>query len=108
MQKIAVIGVAALAIIASLAIYNSESSFVFTQSQEIPFEIHRAFEKWQSEHRKSYNSPAEKNYRLQVFYLNSLKITAENEMKRGYTFGHNKFSDLTQEEFITKYGGFKF
>lgn len=55
---------------------------------------------------RRYDNDAEKIYREQVFTSNKNKINSNNADKgRSYKLSVNKFADLTEEEFIAKYGG---
>ena len=66
------------------------------------------FTRWSSEHGKSYLSPAEKDFRARVYIINqqtALKMNAETGSEG--VFGATMFSDLTNEEFISKYTGSK-
>ena len=64
MKKKIVISLISLALLSGLVIYCSQAGLGYFEILTVPLEIHAAFEKWQSEHRKIYNSPAERNYRL--------------------------------------------
>eukprot|EP01017_Pseudomicrothorax_dubius_P026176 TRINITY_DN28_c0_g2_i2.p1 TRINITY_DN28_c0_g2~~TRINITY_DN28_c0_g2_i2.p1 ORF type:complete len:368 (+),score=90.71 TRINITY_DN28_c0_g2_i2:127-1230(+) len=66
-----------------------------------------AFHKWTAKHNKVYVSFQESAYRLRVFRDNVLKIKAITDEGRPYTLAINKFADLTQEEFASRYLGYK-
>ena len=69
-----------------------------------------AFKQWKAKFKKSYLL-TEESYRLSIFAENVAKIVDHNERaKKGeFTFvlDVNEFADLTQEEFRTKYLGYK-
>jgi len=72
----------------------------------IPLEVTEAFNTWTTKYRKTYSSPADKNFRLQVFYKNYLSIKAHNSnYKKTYTQGLNQFADITPQEFASKLSG---
>lgn len=75
---------------------------------QTPVEVVNAFQKWSVEHGKQYSTPTEFAYRLSVFYKSYVEVQTHNA-KNGvtYTRGLNKFSDLTSEEFLSKYTGYK-
>ena len=97
----------------------SSSLFVFRQIQtekSVPQEIIEKYVRWRKEHGKLYGSPAESQFRLNVFYDQSAYIDDSNrnyEMKArsegvslsGPMFEMNKFGDLTVEEFKVRYTG---
>lgn len=57
---------------------------------------------------KTYSSPQEEAYRLQVFYRAYTKVMTHNlKQNISYTLGLNHFSDLTKEEAKAKYLGYK-
>ena len=75
--------------------------------QKVPVHVQQAFESWMNEHNVVFQTPSEKSYRLSVFSKTLAKINEVNAQKLSYTFGLNKFSALTEEEFIAKHTGLK-
>lgn len=75
------------------------------ESIEVSYSTAKKFQLWKNSMNKLYNSPEEEKYRLQVFAKSLLEVERRNSAP-GQTavYGINKFSDLTEEEFITKYG----
>lgn len=69
--------------------------------------LRAAFHSWMKEHNVQFNTPKEYMYRLSNFAKTHAKIATENSKGLSYTLGHNKFSHLTEEEFIAKYTGLK-
>ena len=69
--------------------------------------IEVAFNNWFNIQNKMYASPAEKAYRMTVFAANFQKVAHDNQVY-SHTSSLNKFADLTEEEFIIKYMGFKY
>ena len=67
-----------------------------------------AFETWKSTYNKVYTSPEENSFRLKAFITNYLKIEKTRADKSlTYTVGLNLFSDLTEEEFLASFTGYK-
>jgi C1A family cysteine protease len=66
-----------------------------------------AFVNWMKEHGVQYNTPREFHFRLANFAKTHARINSENAKGLSYTLGHNKFSHLTEEEFVAKYTGLK-
>eukprot|EP01016_Furgasonia_blochmanni_P050771 TRINITY_DN78_c0_g1_i3.p2 TRINITY_DN78_c0_g1~~TRINITY_DN78_c0_g1_i3.p2 ORF type:complete len:408 (+),score=142.12 TRINITY_DN78_c0_g1_i3:65-1288(+) len=65
--------------------------------------VYDLFTHWTEKHEKLYGSVEEKNYRLQVFRDNVLKIKSHNNQNKSYSLTVNKFADLTSEEFKARY-----
>ncbi|KAJ1703389.1 hypothetical protein LUZ63_003168 [Rhynchospora breviuscula] len=66
------------------------------------------YEKWMGEFGRVYSSDTEKQHRFEVFKTNFQFIESMNKQPGlMYTVGLNEFADLTNEEFVTKYVGFK-
>ncbi|KAK2632906.1 hypothetical protein EUGRSUZ_L00921 [Eucalyptus grandis] len=68
----------------------------------------KKFEEWMSRHERDYKDVAEKAKRLNIF-LENLRFIEEfnGAVNRTYKVGLNKFSDLTNEEFVAAYTGYK-
>ena len=96
--------IAATALLVASGLYNVQNN----SAEDVPQHIKAIFHQWQLKHGKVYNSPNENNYRLKVFFKNYLAMKAESLTAVTYTVGLNKFSDLTKEEFKTKYTGLIF
>ena len=93
-------------IVLSTALY--QTSFSTTQSPHHPQSSkHRLiFEAWANKHSKVYSTPQEKLYRFQVFLNNMHHIDRHNQQPSSHSLSINKFSDLTDQEFSTRYLGF--
>lgn len=71
--------------------------------------LRHEFETWMKKHGKSYHSHHEKERRFHIFKENHHRTLAKNErhgpcrMTKEAVFGHNVFSDLTQEEFQSQF-----
>lgn len=96
--------IAVTALLIASGLYNVESN----TAENVPGPVQGLFAKWSMTHGKVYNSPNEHNYRLKVFFKNYLRLKAESLSAVNYTVGLNMFSDLTKEEFLTKYTGVDF
>jgi len=62
------------------------------------------FEQWVEEHHKVYNDD-EVLYRFRIFQQNLDFVQKFNSEGHSYTVGMNQFADLTNSEFLEKYGG---
>lgn len=69
--------------------------------------VDRAFNSWLQTQNKIYSSPAEKNYRRNVFAFNVEKIAQMNKVHT-HKSALNRFADLTEEEFVAKYTGLRY
>ncbi|XP_078149448.1 senescence-specific cysteine protease SAG39-like [Carex rostrata] len=81
-------------------------ALVFVAAVEDP--LLSAYEKWMSDFGRVYGSDTEKQHRFEVFKANFEFIESTNKQPAmTYTLGLNEFADLTNEEFVKKYVGFK-
>jgi len=64
-----------------------------------------SWESFKSKYNRQYANPDEEHYRYKVFQSNLKRAGSlqKKEMPGGATFGVTKFSDLTEEEFRSKY-----
>jgi len=67
--------------------------------------VAQTFAAWKKEFSKTYSSLEEEAIRFKIFLENDLKIRESNANGLSYTLGHNKFSDLTAEEFKIRIHG---
>ena len=79
-----------------------------SQAEFMAPHILQSFSAWSSKHQRAYGSPAEKMYRLGIFYKNYEMIKEHNQSGASYTMELNQFADMTPEEFKTKMLGFRF
>ena len=71
---------------------------------EAALEHAEAFTKWMTAHRKVYPTPAEKQFRFEQFVKTLARIEATNSNPTlTFTAGTNEFSDLSAEEFETRF-----
>ncbi|RCV18194.1 hypothetical protein SETIT_3G280700v2 [Setaria italica] len=64
--------------------------------------------KWMAEHGRTYNDEAEKVHRFQVFKENAAFVDRSNAIGgKKYRLAVNKFADMTNDEFLAIYTGFK-
>jgi len=61
------------------------------------------FQAWMVKNNKVYATEDEYNLRLQNYQASVLRVEAKNKQSTGATYGINKFSDLSPEEFKLKY-----
>ncbi|GAB2222449.1 hypothetical protein Droror1_Dr00013670 [Drosera rotundifolia] len=71
-------------------------------------EVMTLFESWLVKYKKNYNAIGEKEKRFEIF-KDSLRFIDEENSQGDHTYklGLNKFADLTNEEFRSKYLGVK-
>ncbi|PSS17266.1 Actinidain like [Actinidia chinensis var. chinensis] len=83
--------------------FDAENSARKTNNQ-----VMAMYESWLVEYGKSYNSLGEKEKRFEIFKENLRFIDEHNaDTNRSYTVGLNRFADLTNEEYRSKYLGLK-
>ena len=113
MKSIIVGSIILLAFISAAAFYRTSAT-----QKRIPTKIVESYNRWKQIHGKLYGTPAESNYRLEVFYDLTLYIERTNESYEknaklagdildGPMFEMNMFGDLTTEEFKARYTGAK-
>eukprot|EP00930_Biecheleria_cincta_P020464 TRINITY_DN1539_c0_g2_i2.p1 TRINITY_DN1539_c0_g2~~TRINITY_DN1539_c0_g2_i2.p1 ORF type:complete len:350 (-),score=76.55 TRINITY_DN1539_c0_g2_i2:118-1167(-) len=56
---------------------------------------------------KAYENTEEESRRFEIFAANLAFVESENAKNQGYTLGLNKFSDLSSEEFASRFAGVK-
>ena len=95
---------ASAALLIAAGLYNVNTA----NHEYIPAPVQEAFQQWKAKHGKVYANPSEHNFRLKVFFQNFLRVKAESLTAVNYKVALNFFSDLTKEEFLTKYTGVVF
>ena len=94
----------ALAALFAMGIFVGVNRFVANKKTDST--VDRAFISWAQTQNKIYTSPAQMNYRRNVFAFNYEKVAQMNK-----DFSHksalNRFADLTEEEFVAKYTGLR-
>ncbi|RLM68951.1 zingipain-2-like [Panicum miliaceum] len=64
--------------------------------------------KWMAKHGRAYNGEAEKAHRFQVFKANAAFVDRSNAAAgKKYHLAINEFADMTSDEFMALYTGFK-
>lgn len=63
------------------------------------------YEAWLVKHGKSYNALGERERRFEIFKDNLRFIEEHNAVNRTYKVGLNRFADLTNEEYRSRYLG---
>lgn len=61
------------------------------------------YESWLVKHGKAYNAIGEKEKRFEIFKDNLKFIDEHNSVDRQYKVGLNRFADLTNEEYRSKF-----
>ncbi|CAD6257842.1 unnamed protein product [Miscanthus lutarioriparius] len=104
---------AALALLAVLAIANFICSAVAARDLSSSGYGEEAMtarhEKWMAEHGRTYKDEAEKARRFKVFKANVAFVDTSNAAAGGkkYHLAINGFADMTHDEFMARYTGFK-
>jgi len=63
--------------------------------------VREEFGNWAAEYNRNYTSPSEFSHRFDVYLENKLKVDQHNsDSSKTYTMGINKFSDLTDQEYM--------
>ncbi|KAL5559083.1 hypothetical protein UlMin_035294 [Ulmus minor] len=70
-------------------------------------EVMAMYEEWIVKHGKNYNALGEKEKRFEIFKDNLRYIDDHNSQNLPYKLGLNRFADLTNEEYRSKYLGTK-
>ncbi|CAO2141123.1 unnamed protein product [Urochloa humidicola] len=66
------------------------------------------FEKWMAKHGRTYKDAAEKARRFQVFMANAIFVDSSNAAGgKKYHLAINGFADMTHDEFMARYTGYK-
>lgn len=99
---------ARIALIIAGAALLATSIYQMNGTVAVPPHVIESFQTWSARYGKNYSSPAEKIYRLAVFYKNFKTVHAHNNSNDSYTMELNHFADMTPEEFKTKMLGFRF
>ncbi|XP_034681797.1 cysteine proteinase RD21A-like [Vitis riparia] len=68
-------------------------------------EVMAVYEAWLVKHGKSYNALGERERRFEIFKNNLRFIEEHNAVNRTYKVGLNRFADLTNEEYRSRYLG---
>lgn len=103
-MKLSTFIVPALAICLAFSTYRL-TDYSSSQLDTVPEHIQVAFSNWKMSEGRLYSSPSEQEYRLRVFYEIFKEIKEVNAQQDSYKLGLNEFSDMTLEEFQTKYTG---
>ena len=103
-NTITVIAVSVALAIASFNAFNN----IETPQARLDVATIQKFNQWALKHSKTYTSPRERAYRMNVFTSKLKRIEEVNsDPSKGYRLGLNRFSDMTHEEFVIKYTGKK-
>ena len=70
--------------------------------------LYERYEQWMAQHGRNYIDSMEQEKRFNIFKDNIEYIDkSNNEGNRTFKLGVNKFADLTTEEFLASYTGYK-
>ena len=95
-------------VLIAMAMATGLATMLLNKGQSpIPTHVEATFNAWTVQHNKNYSSPAEKLFRLGVFYTNVLKIAVINA-EGSHSAQVNHFADMTAPEFSTKMLGYRF
>lgn len=100
--------IARIAMIIAGAALLATSIYKMNGTVAVPPHVIASFQTWSGNYGKNYASPAEKIYRLAVFYKTYKKVQAHNKSNESWTMELNQFADMTDSEFRTKMLGFRF
>jgi len=93
----------------SIISYNERHGFKGIERSEA--EIRHLYEQWLATHGKQYNALGEKDRRFEIFKDNLRFVDEHNAAADGgehsFRLGMNKFADLTNEEYRSRYLGVK-
>ncbi|KAF8656043.1 hypothetical protein HU200_060837 [Digitaria exilis] len=64
-------------------------------------------QKWMAQHDRAYKDEVEKAQRFRVFMANAAFVDRSNAKGGKYRLAINKFADMTNEEFVAQYTGFR-
>ncbi|CAD8136285.1 unnamed protein product [Paramecium octaurelia] len=84
----------------SAGVYLSK---LYEQSEHTQFKILKQYQDWQQKYNKRYPTQNEQIYRFSIYQQNTMKIEDFNSQNNSYKQKINKFGDLTDQEFLTKY-----
>ena len=107
MKHRGILSIVAIAGVAGLVALYSRSAVVSSGSNFLELDsVDSTFARYLADHGKSYATKEEYEKRKEVFSQN-LRYVSEQNSQNGASFrvGLNKFSDLTKEEFESKYLG---
>ena len=90
-----------------MSIINYDRTHGDRSSLRTDEEVMVIYEQWLMKHGKNYNALGEKEKRFEIFKDNLRFIDEHNAEDRPYKLGLNRFADLTNEEFRSKYLGTK-
>jgi len=72
-----------------------------------PKHVQHEFVAFKEKYGKVYASKSEEETRFRIFQENYYRSAIENRARRSYTVGITQFSDLTHQEFVSTYLGYK-
>jgi C1A family cysteine protease len=91
-----------------LLFIESEDTLAQREMSNITQQEFNEFLSWKEKHGKSYASQEEEMMRMRLFFQTKKFVERENsKANKTVTHGLNQFSDLTKEEFVNTYLGFK-
>jgi len=105
-MKTLYIALAGLALLATL-LSNSSIANVVVENDAIPAHIVAKFNQFKLNFNKRYESLDVEAVKLSIYFANHLFIETSNSVETEYTLGENIFMDLTNEEFVASYKGYK-
>ncbi len=83
------------------------NDYGFLKASEFLVDAEKAFLNFIAKYGKSYNSKSSHFKRFQTFRSNLDKIMRHNKDKPSFEMGINRFSDMSEEEFLNIYGTLK-
>jgi len=105
-MKTLYIALAGLALLATL-LSNSQIANVVVENDAIPAHIVQKFNQFKANFNKRYESADVEALKLSIYFANHLFVEASNAIETEFVLGENNFMDLTNEEFVAAYLGYK-
>ena len=94
------------ALVASYAIFNilpTKTELAKLDLDDVQ-DVVEGYKQWKKNFRRSFGT-LEDTKRFNIYSLRDKKIKEFNKKRHAFKLGHNKFSDLTEEEFLASYTG---
>ncbi|CAI9099956.1 OLC1v1036859C1 [Oldenlandia corymbosa var. corymbosa] len=97
-----------LGILLTLLMLEGLTSEATSFNSDVDDSMIQLYEEWKVKYGREYNDVDEQAYRYKVFQDNVKFIQSFNKQTdRTYTLGINRFADLTNAEFMSRYAGYK-
>ena len=98
------VGVAAVVALFAVSSFQAKSAFLFSEDLD---DVQQEFLNFLAAYAKYYNSHDEFHERFLIFKDNYKRIMQTDGAGMGFTLAINQFADLTHEEFLKQYTGYR-